>query len=538
MKKIVNAYKKYRYLLCIPFLFILLRVPTLGYDMFNTDVFKWKARIFDFGSGVFYLDFAKTIQKYHPGVSLMWPGALAVKFFNLKYDLFNGFPPPDNDINVVFELHAVQKYAVVFVIAVTLAFIFYALEKTIGRKYAILATFLIAVEPFYVALTRVIHLEGMMTTYMLASFSWYYYFLQDKTQRKRLLLSGVFGALAVLTKTTALFMLPFVFLVSFLSNYLKTHQSIDSLKFSFKHGLPWLATAFFGFVLLWPGVWVAPIEVFNALTRGVDTIGIEGGHSQLFLGNWIESDPGVIFYPVVLWLRSSLYLLIGLVGFLFIAKNLNKKEKEFALFVFLFAVFYTIELSIPSKKLDRYLLPSIVSLLLLSTFFYKYLWEKLKDAKNLRLLLFIPALIHLVYLHPNYFAYYNPLAGGLSKGIFMLEPKWTFGQQELMQYLNELVVSENLELFSKGESFHNSDSLDNKLTVAFPEKYYTQLEPFIKLIGGWAVIESLTAEAMETNFFIYPVWDDYSANETRFDLEKIGTVKVHGVDIYNVYRRY
>src|SRR3989344_6248672 len=97
--------KKYKFGLLIIFLFVLSRWPDLGHDMFNTDVWKWKARTFDFGTGVFTLDLDKTVQKYHPGVTLMWTGTIAVKFFNFYKDLVlakNGY----TELQEVFALHA------------------------------------------------------------------------------------------------------------------------------------------------------------------------------------------------------------------------------------------------------------------------------------------------------------------------------------------------------------------------------------------------------------------------------------------------
>ena len=101
--------KKLKYEILIIFLFIIIHLPSLGHDSFNTDVWKWKARIYDFGSGVFTFDFAKTIQKYHPGVTLMWAGTAAVKVYNFYYDVVYQMPPPDNSVQTVFELNFVQK---------------------------------------------------------------------------------------------------------------------------------------------------------------------------------------------------------------------------------------------------------------------------------------------------------------------------------------------------------------------------------------------------------------------------------------------
>jgi len=124
-----------KYEIIIAGMFVLSRMPSLGHDNFNTDVWKWKARIFDFGSGVFYLDFARTIQKYHPGVTLMWLGTLAVKIYNLCYRTFFGTNPPDNSLTTIFGLDFVQKLFVVIAIGICISCIFYVLRKLFGFSY-------------------------------------------------------------------------------------------------------------------------------------------------------------------------------------------------------------------------------------------------------------------------------------------------------------------------------------------------------------------------------------------------------------------
>src|SRR3990167_10474076 len=102
--KLINRIKSLKYEIIVFIVFIVSHLPSLGYDTFNTDVWKWKARIFDFGSGVFSLNFPQTIQKYHPGVTLMWLGTFGIKAYNLFYDVFYKSPPPDNSIKTIFEL--------------------------------------------------------------------------------------------------------------------------------------------------------------------------------------------------------------------------------------------------------------------------------------------------------------------------------------------------------------------------------------------------------------------------------------------------
>ena len=541
MKRIILAKPRIKYEILVFILFVVSRLPDLGYDTFNTDVWKWKARIFDFGTGIFTLDFAKTIQKYHPGVTLMWLGTAGVKVYNLYYQALLHIRPPDNDISAIFGLHFTQKLAVVIAIALTVALIFYALKSLFGIKYAVITVLLMSFEPLYVALTRELHLEGLMTTFMLASFVWLLFYLRSERKFRKLILSAVFAAFAFLTKTSSLFLVPFSALVIGYDMFLM-HKTQTSLINVVKTYLVWLLLTALFFFLGWPGMWVAPFAALKTVYTGISDVGIEGGHIQLYFGKLV-TDPGITFYFVVLWLKSSLYLIAGLLGFAFLLltnKNAFPKDKRATvLYSLFFFLFYFAEISIPSKKLDRYLLPSIVVLFLPAGFFYEYVYVWLSGWKRLLIstvfLIFLG--VTMVRLHPDYFSYYNPISGGLEKGIWILEPKWLIGQKAIEKYFVGLVKSGAVLPFDDYASFDDVEKLRGRLIVAFPEKYYTQVYPFIRAAKGLPAVINVTAQAKYASHMVYPVWDDTSEQEKRFVLRYEDAIYLHDVKIFNIYYR-
>jgi len=546
----VKSIKKYRYEILFFIVFCLSRAPYLGMEMFNTDVWKWKARIYDFGSGVFNLDFDKTLQKYHPGVTLMWVGTAAVKFEGLYCSVITCPDEAVDPVGAVFALHFFQKLFVVIAIGATLALAFYPLRRLFGKKYAFTATLLLSFEPFFYALTRVIHLEALMTSFMLASFVWLFYALETAKEEQRplnipglnmleLMASAIFAGLAILTKSTAVFMIPFSVMLIFL-------YQRKNIKYTIKLSALWVLGMVATYFILWPSMWVHPIKTLDyVFIRGIKETGLEGEHAQIFLGRYTE-NPGPFYYFVVMTFKFSPFLITGILffGFLFkkIAPHFNtEKAKRFALMSLIFTVGYLAEIIIPTKKLDRYVLPSLMSLSLLAGFFFTWLFFVFAPKKS-RYFASVTFVIVLAYqslsLTPDYFSYYNPVFGGLSKGIYAIEPKWIIGQHQITQYFVDLMKTNNLEPFTKDQSFDNQKDLSRKLTVAFPEKYYTQIWPFIRKIGGWATIEDLTPNAGRTTYFVYPVWDDYSGKETRFKLTYKDSVYLRGVKLYNVYQRH
>lgn len=524
--------------LLVFFLFVLSRLPALGLDNFNTDVWKWKSRSYDFSTGIFTLDFEKTIQKYHPGVTLMWVGTAGIKFFNLYHDAFYSEYSLDNNIYNIFGLDFTQKLLLVCAIGLVLACVFRALRMLFTTKLAAIAVFLLALEPMYVGLTRVFHLEGLMSTLMVASFVYLYWHLVTNS-KKYIVYSAIFASFAVLTKTSALFMLPFSLLMIAIHYYLLTGNNKITVEKLIRPFGTWLLTYVLVFVLFWPAMYTHASLALQTLYTGIFTVGIEESHAQLYFGKLVD-DPGIFYYFVVLYYRTSIFLLGGLFGLFVVRKKLtDEKAVKFIMYALLFCIFYFIEHTIPSKKLDRYILPVILMLVLIGAFYYDYLFSKAKNMWFLVVFLLVPMLT-LVYLHPDYLSYYSPLGGGLKKGIHVIEPKWMIGQREIVSFFEEELRQNKKEPFAFGESFDahiNQKSLKNKLTIGFQEKYYTQIWPFIEKIGGRATIKDITAQAKESNYFVYPVYSDDSNTEDRFVLDPVGTINLRGVKLYNVYRR-
>lgn len=533
---------RYKYEILI-FLFALLtRVPSLGYDTFNTDVWKWKVRTYNFSNGIFTGNFDLTNQKYHPGVTLMWLGTAGIKVYNLYYDVTVGGEPAADDLQTVFGLNSAQKFFVILSVSFCLTVLFYALRQMFGLRFAVLSVLLLSLEPFYIALTREFHLEGLMSTYMIASVVLAFYWLNfDKVSKVIFVLSALFAALAVLTKVSAIITIPFIAIAFIVFHY---NRKV-SITLALKSCILWCAlVALFVFVH-WPALWVSPLEVFNTLYSGIFDVGVEGGHAQFYFGKFVQ-DPGFSFYFVAMFLRSSIFLIPGFLGYLLWARKLaDPKIKPYVKYLFLFSVVYLIPMLLSSKKLDRYMLPSLIGLGLISSVFYYYLIRNFYRVKLILVAFMLTWGLYLSFLHPDYLSYYSPYGGGLTQGMFIIEPKWVIGAHEIKDFVSSEMNSTNQLPFTKAARFNkikrNKTLMDNKLVVALPEKYYTQTYPFINQTGAWAVIASLRDDAQYADYFIYPVWEDTSGKVNRHKLEYYDSIYINGVfrdsKAFNVYKR-
>lgn len=539
--------------------FVLIRLPSLGHDNFNTDVWKWKSRSYNFGMAVLGKNFEQSFQTYHPGVVLMWLGGVGAKLTNYWAESQGRSIVADDSVDIIFQIDFVQKLLVVVVAGLTITSIFHILKKLFGCKYAFISVLLLTLEPFYLGLTRVFHLEGLVSTFMLASIIWLYYFFTDSTKIKRLVVSAFFAGVALLTKTSALFLVLYFGLVTLIFVYRDGKFKLDKKnlgkflkenvgKYFGKFGkvfFIWLGVMAFVFFALWPAMWVIPGKVIQYLYGGVADVGVEGDHFQFYFGKFVE-NPGPSFYFVVLALKSSIYLLVGFIGALIIRKKLPENLRKLMDYLLIFIFFYFIQLTIPTKKLDRYILPAQVVISLISSMFYVWVFERINFKKAWQritcvVLFFIPAIYTNAQVHPDYFSYFNPLFGGLKTGVKVIEPKWLIGSTEIVDYFTDLSEKTGMEP-SWSASFEelvykaHGKNLEKTMTVGFKEKYYSQVWPFFREKGTWAVVESLTPFAVKTKYFVYPVWDDTSSQEKRFGLTYFDSIKLRGVPLYNVYK--
>lgn len=502
--------------------YISIRLPYLGFSNFNTDSFKWKQRIYDFGSGVFNLDFEKTNQKYHPGVTLLWIGTASVKAHTLVHEYFLGEMPEDNTSDLIFSLNFYQILFLVISSSLLILLLFFNLTKIFSPIKSFLILLIVSTEPFLLGLTTTLHLDGLLSLFLINSLVYFYLYL-ILSRKNYLYFSGLVFGLALLTKTTSLLFLP-IFAVVYLY-YKRFNLSIvvpDAVKFI----LIVVATYF----IVWPAMWVNPVGTIETVYKGL-VVGSDD-HSQIYFGNLV-GDPGPLFYLLVFLIKTPIYIFPALLLALHRQFGTTYSKYSFDFILLLSSVLYLIEITIPSKKLDRYILPSIV---LISVFCLSYLYDKYKE--KIVLLLFLN-FGYAFYINFDYFSYYNPLIGGISNFAYSVEPKWAFGQKEFTSYFKEIAIRDNLEYFPKNQSdVSRVREKNNRLIVALPEKYFTQLNPYLRYLDGVGVINEIKPDAARANYFVFPVWEDNSYEFIeRYNLELDQSIYIRGVETYKVYKR-
>ncbi len=396
--------------------YLLTRLPRLGTTIVNTDEVYWHNRSENFLNALENKDYVKTFQKYHPGIPLMWETDIIAKILssldNITIsEVFNNFE----------YLHSnIQFFLVVWFFILSVLFIF-LLHKVLDNWWlAFLSVVVLTLEPFYVGNSRLIHHDVQISLCVIIAMTLVYLFSAKKFSILYIIFASFFLAVGALSKT--------LFVGAFIFN-LFAGSLITFFRQGGKKTILFVFTIVLGFmffyVALFPAIWVKPFETLRNIFLQSYNVGEESGHKQIFFGEETR-DPGPLFYPVLLWLKTSPFMIIGIIIFFVgvfydFLKKLGKKERYYlkdVSFIFFSGVFYLGYFAVItyfSKKVDRYFVPLYPYLSIISVYgWYRFVKKKI--------LIIIPIAIFLVTvalplysIFPHYLMYVNPIIGDAKK---------------------------------------------------------------------------------------------------------------------------
>ena len=124
MREILS--NKYLYL-CIFLLFLLFRLPGLGYDISNSDAARWHRRSEKFLDAVKSFELQGTYQHYQPGITVMWLNSFVKQAaFSIQYSS-GDIPKTLENADYYPIIHGISKATIVLVLSVLLLFQFHLL---------------------------------------------------------------------------------------------------------------------------------------------------------------------------------------------------------------------------------------------------------------------------------------------------------------------------------------------------------------------------------------------------------------------------
>ncbi|MCC7103683.1 MAG: phospholipid carrier-dependent glycosyltransferase [Chloroflexi bacterium] len=456
------------------FVFLLALLPrSTGLATFvTTDEVFWVGRAGSFAQAVDRGQFTGTFQTGHPGVPTMWAG-----FVGMGPSRAEAFASPRREVSRrevsrnpdFIGALAAGRWAVALTTALATALLALLAWQLFGGGVAFLAGSLIGLDPFYLAHSKLLHIDALQTTFMSVSLlaALVHWRPGRRGARSSLLLSAAACGLAMLAKSPGSFMLGFVPLIALASGWRRSAWRTAAF---WRELLLWAAVSLATYALVWPAMWVAPLETL----RGV---------YEFILGNTSpEHSGGPWVYLATLALRTTPLVWIGLLLLLLPCRWLRldphpasdreswraegprpraeaAREARFPLLVVVaFVALFGLAMAVSAKSFDRYLLPIFPSLDLLAAVGLARFGGRLRwvggAGSLLGLTVALPlAIWPVAIVAPYHLAWYNPLAGGGAAAVRMLAVGWGEGLDQVAGVLNLKPNPAGLKVGMSGEIY-------------------------------------------------------------------------------------
>lgn len=435
--------------LLIFFLSLLARSAALG-RYITPDEPTWVYRSLQFREALLAGNWGGTLVAGHPGVITTWLGALAMSLQMLfsaesreayVWLAKIAFLTPDNV--EAFKRLALfldgGRLVVMLVNSLGIAGIYLLVKRLWGDRAALLTGVFLALDPFLAGLSGLLHVDGLSATFVTLSLLSLAIAVRPRETgpgtRRALVwpaLAGLLAALAVLSKTPTLLLLPISGLALLWPLVRDRRMSMRGrLTLFFGRSIAWGVAFLAAMLILFPALWVSPAAVLGTVGGSANRHLDEALRETFFLGN-VAFVHGPAFYPIVLlWRLSPLVWLALLALGILIATRKRATEPAarpdvfsiliLAAWVCLFLVLITLA----AKKFDRYILPVVPAILVLAALIWSELATRRPSAaKAISLaVIAIHSLFWLAFAAWPLMAY-NPLVGGPRTAAKVLPVGW------------------------------------------------------------------------------------------------------------------
>ncbi|HUV88894.1 MAG TPA: glycosyltransferase family 39 protein [Anaerolineae bacterium] len=445
---------------------------------------QWYTRSVMFIQSVLDGDWGETAYSEHPGVTTMWLSGVALRLAGVAPEQRpEGLYVDPDSLTARESAIGVLPLALVSAALIELAYLL--LVRLFNRTVAFSAALLVALDPFFLANSKVMHVDGLLAAFMCSSALALLLFVSERRWRW-VVLAGVLAGLALLTKSPALFLWPFTALCLGVSTLvawaehlrnpqsaLRTPQSAFRIPhsalptphsaFRIPHsafhvgglwrlarrnvlaGLAWLGSLVLVYWTLFPAMWVHPVETLKSVyARALLRVGWAHPNPIYFLGRAFIGDPGPTYYLYTWGYKvTSVVAVFALVALLVAAfgKGIPRHKRMMVGLILAFAFFFTIQMMLGAKKMPRYLLPAFPMVDVLAgvglvwwaeCIAYRLSQITNRKSANLhssfsRTLIAAGLLIQALLVlprHPYYDTYFSELAGGARAGIAALSTQW------------------------------------------------------------------------------------------------------------------
>ncbi len=407
----------------------------------------WVLRSLNFSQALARGDWAGTAQMGHPGVTTMWLGSLGIAVKRAvdptasaeAIDWLSGLTSLAPENAEAFKRLGVfltfARIPVIIVNALGVVIAVWLLRRLFDQRVAVIAGLLLALDPFVASLGGLLHVDGLLTTFMLLSVLALLIGIRDQGSGIRwFAASGAFAALAFLSKSPALFLLPFTVLVLFVA--VLTRRL--SLKRAGLGLLSFVIVHLSLFIVLYPAMWVDAAGTISGILDLAAFLSINPVRPTFFEGQYVLNH-GPEFYPTALIYRLTPVVMIGLVvalAALFIrvrtTQHATRRDLYTNLALLAFALLFIIVITPVAKKYDRYMLPALTMLIPIAAWGY----AQIRSRWVAPIVSIAAAAISLMYW-PYLLMHYNLLLGGPEAAQQHFAVGWGEGLGAAANWINE-----------------------------------------------------------------------------------------------------
>lgn len=443
-----------RSLILILGLIALLAIPRLAaIDSFATiDEPYWLTAGSDFYYALGQRDFANTIYDYHPAVTTTWIVASAMLLYFPQYrGLGQGYFDVYKDSLERFLLShdhtplgllSTARVLQVLLIVLLLLVVFWLLRILLGRQVAVAGTLLTAFDPFFLGHSRLLNHEAMLSLFVVVSLLAVLVHLFSDRNWGYLIMAGAAAGLAQLTKSSSIMLVPLVAGLFLLDVLIRRESVLRKRVLTALAGFgSWLGVMAVVYVVLWPGMWVAPAQMLSEVFGNAFSYAFEGARLSALEGTpkaVIQLSLGDIgpYLQSVLWRTTPIVWVGALLG-LFSAFRENGERRLVFASVFLIGALFIVLFGIAGgRNSAHYVLTSYVALDILAAAGWAYVANTLAGRSLWPRSAVLPVLIlgavavlqaaSALAFFPYYYTYYSPVMEALQPG--HQDPNFGYGE--------------------------------------------------------------------------------------------------------------
>jgi 4-amino-4-deoxy-L-arabinose transferase-like glycosyltransferase len=402
----------------------------------------WVLRTVRFWHAIGQGHWSETVVSGHPGVLTVWLGGVGIAAHRLLADAsatdawnavaaLPGLPSTDGaSLRLVGPLLPAATWPVALAVSLAIVLCYHLARQVLSVRQSLLFAGLLALEPFYIGLSRVFHVDALQTaggTVALLAAAAY----SATARRRYVALSAAGAALAALAKLPGLYVVPWALLLICLAGPPWSRRLRDL-------GI-WLGLFLLTGAALWPALWVAPAATLQAVAQDSLRYATQvRDTSRFFLGR--EGDPPAgPFYALALAFRLSPLGALGVLASPLVWRSRTRRDRWIWLGASACALGYILLLSRSAKVFDRYLLPTLPAWILLAALGWDAVlawprWPRWATRWATAVLLVIQLAV-VARAQPYYLAWYSPLAGGLPAAGRALPVGWGEGLDQVAAHL-------------------------------------------------------------------------------------------------------